>query len=183
MVLLLRKARHSPLKYPLPREAGRSFCDFSNVRNVNEGIAGSLQRFSAFFATSAFQRICAHIGNAEFAENAEQILLQFYVIDCMMTLPDEIERSFEIEVAEIDEENRMKYVSSIERNALKRGHDQGLSEGLRLGIEGMLESKFGAAGRKLLPQVNSLTEPAELQKFMRILKKANDLDKVRDYFA
>jgi hypothetical protein len=77
----------------------------------------------------------------------------------------------------------MKYVSSIERNALKRGHDQGLSEGLRLGIEGMLESKFGAAGRKLLPQVNSLTEPAELQKFMRILKKANDLDKVRDYFA
>jgi hypothetical protein len=87
---------------------------------------------------------------------------------------------------EFEEEVRMKYVTSFERLAtkegIKKGREEGRREGLLEGIEFVLESKFGAAGLKLMPKVRSLENVARLREFMRVVKDAAGLPSVRDYF-
>ena len=46
-------------------------------------------------------------------------------------------------------------------------------------IEAGLKDKFGAAGRKLLPQVRALQDNAKLRALARVLMKTDDLDAVR----
>jgi hypothetical protein len=112
----------------------------------------------------------------------EHVRLLVYVIDCMMTLPEEFERAFEADLAAFEEETQMKYVSSVERVILKREKEASHAEGLREGIADLLESKFGAPGLELLPKVESLRGLAELRKFAQFLKKAATLDELSAYF-
>ena len=46
-------------------------------------------------------------------------------------------------------------------------------------LEIALEAKFGASGRKLLPKVRALGSVVELRRFLRLLKKAVDIEQVR----
>jgi hypothetical protein len=112
----------------------------------------------------------------------ERIRLLFYVIDCMMTLPKELERAFQAELAVFEEEVQMKYVSSVERVILEREREAGLEEGLLEGITYILRAKFGAPGLELLPKAHALGGLAELRKFAQFLENAKTLSDVGAYF-
>ena len=108
-------------------------------------------------------------------------LLQF--VDWLMELPDEFRREFEFEMDAFEEEKTVKYITSFERSGIEKGLVKGREEGLREGIALLLESKFGPAGRKLLPRIQeSLAGISALRKFSRFLAKADTLNEVRAYF-
>lgn len=109
----------------------------------------------------------------------EDVRELFRLIDWIMTLPDDLEESFRIEIFDYEQEKNMPYLSSIERKALDRGREEGREEGLLDGIAILLETKFGKAARKLLPQVQALGTVAELRRFMRFLESTKSLDEVR----
>jgi len=79
------------------------------------------------------------------------------LIDWIMTLPDDLTEAFRNEVYQYEAENKMEYVTSIER----------------LGI---------AKGRKLMKKVETLQDITELQRFMKFSKKAATLGKANEYF-
>jgi hypothetical protein len=93
-----------------------------------------------------------------------------------MTLPDDLEEVFQTELHEFEEENAVPFVTSFERVGIKKGLRQGRLEGIKV----LLEVKFGAAGRRLLPKAKEL-DVDELQKLTHFLKKAETLDEVREY--
>jgi len=118
----------------------------------------------------------------------------FLVIDFIMALPEELEDGFWADVDRYEEENKMPYISSVERIGHKRGLEEGLEKGIEKGIEkgrreGLVESialdldaKFGAAGGKLLRKARQLETVAELRDLLRLLKTAETLAEVRQYF-
>jgi hypothetical protein len=99
----------------------------------------------------------------------------------MMELPDELRLRFESELAATKEEKTVEYISSIERSGIEKGRNEALVVTLET-IEMVLDARFGPSGAKLMPKVRRLGGLSELRKFVRLLKKADSLAEVREYF-
>lgn len=104
----------------------------------------------------------------------EQVLNLFAFLDWMLTLPLELEREFEVEVEKLEEEQRMKYVTSFERNARR--------ESLLEGIEVSLEVKFGSEGLNLLPEISQIYDIERLRTILVRIKTANSLSELRQIY-
>jgi hypothetical protein len=109
---------------------------------------------------------------------ADDIRELLRLVDWLMSLPEDLDDKFQTELYEIEEGETVPFVTSFERAGIKKG----LREGLLVGIEAILEVKFGLAGRKLMPLTGPL-DADELKKLTRFLKKAKTLDEVRDYLS
>ncbi|MBS3955691.1 MAG: hypothetical protein KGZ88_22350 [Methylomicrobium sp.] len=46
----------------------------------------------------------------------------------MMRLPEELEQKLWLEIETIEGENKMRYVTSVDQHAIKRGMEQGLKK-------------------------------------------------------
>jgi hypothetical protein len=100
----------------------------------------------------------------------------------MMALPDELEEDFCTDLDRIEEEeNKVRYVTSIERMGIEIGERQGERKGLLKGIAISLDSKFGPAQKKLLRKVRALPDVAALVRFMRFLSTADSVEEVREF--
>ena len=110
----------------------------------------------------------------------EDIVRLFRVIDWMMALPVELEQVFRIDLEEFEEPN-MRYVTSIERLALKDAKEETAREILLENIGLDLNIKFGSAGRKLMRRVKALPDADSLRRFNRFLKGTTTVDDVREY--
>ena len=69
----------------------------------------------------------------------QDILNLFHFIDWMLNLPKSVEQQFALELDEYEEQQKMRYVTSIERNGIEKGLEQGLEKGIVKGIEQGLE--------------------------------------------
>jgi hypothetical protein len=115
-------------------------------------------------------------------DNVRQL---FRLIDWLMTLPADLEELFLADIHQFEEENKVEWLSSIERRGYKKGMDEGEEkgkrEGLLEGVSFLLDSKFGAAGIRLSKKVRALKDLEELREFARFLKSAESIDEVREY--
>ncbi len=82
-----------------------------------------------------------------------EILELFRFIDWVLVLPEGLEAQLWTEVQQFAEEKRMRYVSSFERIAQKRGIEQGIEKGVGKGQARLL---------KLLIQQRFVDVPAEV---------------------
>src|SRR5262249_5840574 len=94
-------------------------------------------------------------------------------------LPEELEQQFRQDFEQFEEERRMPYVTSIERLARAEGLQQGREEGLVEAIAMALQTKFGAAGKRLLPRGRALGDVEKLRALTRKLLSAETLDEVK----
>jgi Domain of unknown function (DUF4351) len=72
-------------------------------------------------------RLIRHLYDRNYTRQA--ILNLFRFIDWMMRLPDDLEREWVAQVAQMEAERHMQYVSSVERFAMQKGEDKGRQEG------------------------------------------------------
>ncbi|MFA7242384.1 MAG: DUF4351 domain-containing protein [Sulfuricellaceae bacterium] len=81
----------------------------------------------------------------------QRILDLFAIVDWMMRLPDTLEQKLWENIEQIEGETRMRYITSVERLATKRGKQlgklegklEGILEGESLIIERLLAKRFG----------------------------------------
>jgi hypothetical protein len=64
----------------------------------------------------------------------KQVVELFRFIDWILASPEKYELQFDRAVKEIEEVDRMRYVTSIERRAIQRGREQELEQGLEQGV-------------------------------------------------
>ncbi len=111
--------------------------------------------------------------------SADDVRQLFRLLDWLMELPLALDGLFWNEVQQIQEDRKMPFITTPERI----GREQGLKAGLLLGIEGMLEVKFGEAGLQLLPVLRQLQDPGELEAALKAIKTAATLEELRRVYA
>ena len=82
----------------------------------------------------------------------------------------------------LEEENRMPYITSIERSGMERGLQQGRQEGLQEGIAAALAAKFGTSGKRLMARVREIRDVDELRALLQAIPSAETLKEIRDRF-
>ena len=107
--------------------------------------------------------------------SAKDVRKLLRLIDWLMELPEALAIRFRQEVATIQEEKKMPYVTSFERIARR--------EGLREGIEAALTIRFGDEGLKLMPEMQEVHSLAQLQAILRALTKGVSLEEIRTLTA
>ena len=123
--------------------------------------------------------------------NREQIVGLFRFVDWLMALPPELEHQFREELEQLEQEQKMPYLTSIERIGREEGRQEGrqeglqegLNEGLRAGlldgIELALRIKFGAASQDALPEIRQLTDLAAIRAVLAEIESSRTIDDVR----
>ncbi len=107
--------------------------------------------------------------------SADEVRELFRLLDWMLQLPEGLEEQFRQDMERFEEEQRMPYVTSIERLALKKGRAEGMVDTIAV----VLEAKFGAAGKRLVPRVRALGDVERLRALTRTLLSAASLDEVK----
>lgn len=122
--------------------------------------------------------------------NRKQIVGLFRFIDWLMALPPELARRFWEEVELFEQEQKMPYITSIERigreeglqEGLQEGRQEGLRQGLLDGIELALKIKFGAASEEIVPEIRDLTKLEVIRAVYAQIEMAQTLDDVRQVY-
>lgn len=105
-----------------------------------------------------------------------QVLELFRFIDWIMILTPELEANFQSEMMQYEEEQKMQYISNIERRWMKEGLEKGLEKGLEQGIEqGVEQSTREAIIEVLLLRFNEI--PANV---MHQLKNKKDISWLKE---
>lgn len=91
-----------------------------------------------------------------------------------MSLPEELEQEFWQEVIHLEEEQRMPYITSVERSGIRLGLLEGISLGLKL--------KFGNEGNSLLPEISEIRDVEQLRAILAGLETVNTLDGLRQIY-
>jgi hypothetical protein len=107
--------------------------------------------------------------------SAKDVRELFRLIDWLMELPPAVEDAFRKELDKIQEERRMPYVTSIER--LER------CDGIRLGIESLLQQRFGEDGLKLMPEIGAIYDQARLLAILKAIVTAANPEEVRQLWS
>ncbi len=103
-----------------------------------------------------------------------------------MSLPEALEQEFWRELQNFQEEQRMPYITSVERIGFQRGLEQGLEQMrqvLKEGIELVLEMKFGSSGLNLLPEISEIQDIDQLRTIHAALKTVNSVEELRQIYT
>ena len=96
-----------------------------------------------------------------------------------MTLPKELSERFDNELITIEEEQRMPYITSIERSGIERGIKQGIKQGIEQGIEQesfrskresiieVLETRFSEVPLELSAVLNEIEDLEFLKQLLK----------------
>jgi len=95
----------------------------------------------------------------------QRILDLFFVIDWMMQLPDRLKHQLWQNIQQLEQEQKMAYVSSIEEIGIQKGMQQGLSQGRQLGrqdgeataLQRLLTKRFGPLQPGLISTIEAAT--------------------------
>ncbi|MCC5899955.1 MAG: hypothetical protein JJU32_18815 [Phormidium sp. BM_Day4_Bin.17] len=89
----------------------------------------------------------------------QNILELFRLVNWIMTLPEELESSFNTEIAAFEEAEKMPYITPLERFAQKAGV---LTRG-REDILDILETRFGPVPSSVSDRINAIDDATELK--------------------
>ncbi len=117
----------------------------------------------------------------------QRIVDLFRVIDWMMKLPEEHDLRFRHTVATMEEELSVRYLTSIERLAIKEGMQQGMQKGIQQGVQQgearllgrLLERRFGELPPSVIERLASATE-AQIEAWADAVLRSQTLEQVFD---
>jgi hypothetical protein len=109
------------------------------------------------------------------------VLELYRFIDWLLELPKPQEQRFEAELTQYEEQEKMPYITHIERNSFERGVQQGLQQGVQQGevmvLKRQLTHRFGALPGWAIERLEKAT-PVELETWAERLLEESRLEDV-----
>ncbi len=113
----------------------------------------------------------------------EEIIRLFRFIDWIMFLPKELENSFQVELRNDEEANRMRYVTSIERLAKEEGIEEGVIQTHRENVIDNLTTRFEEVPTRVVEAVNKIDDIAVLKSLLRRAILVNSMAEFEEELA
>jgi hypothetical protein len=107
--------------------------------------------------------------------SAKDVRELFRLIDWLMELPPPLHTLFWQDVAKIQEEKRMPFITTPQR--------VGRCEGMSKGIESVLRVRFGNEGLKLMPGILEISDEELLEAILKACETAASPDEVRQLWS
>jgi hypothetical protein len=107
----------------------------------------------------------------------QEVLDLYEFIDWLLDLPEVLENAFLDELHDLEESTKMRYISSAERIGAKRGHEQGLQQGITLLLRRQLRRRFGDLPVWVETRLQEGT-PSQLEQWAEQLLDADTLEAV-----
>jgi hypothetical protein len=95
----------------------------------------------------------------------------------VLTLPEGLENQLWTEVQQFDEERRMRYVSSFERIAQKKGMEKGIGQGEAQLLRALVQQRFGLIPPEIAARIED-GRPEQLERWALRILNAASLDDV-----
>ncbi len=108
--------------------------------------------------------------------SAEDVRQLFRVVDWLLELPATFQGEFQESLYTWEETMRMPYITSVERWGIEKGRREGFLESLAA----VLESRFGASGKRLMSKVRDVPDDNKLKALLRTAAAAESLKEIRD---
>ncbi len=108
----------------------------------------------------------------------ETLYAIYRFIEWIMELPDELEDQLYYEIKEMEEEQKMTYITLAERKGIQKGK----VEGLQQAILAVLEVKFGEAGLAYTNSVKNIDNLDVLENLLRKIEKTDNADQLNAIF-
>ncbi|MFC1706679.1 transposase, partial [Planctomycetota bacterium] len=106
----------------------------------------------------------------------EKVLELFRLIDWLMALPEELERTYTREILCHEEETHMPYITSFERLGRKDGRGEDRLDGCRESMVELLEARFGDVPTSVVEAVRSVAGLSALDQVLRHAVQAASLE-------
>ena len=97
----------------------------------------------------------------------EQIRNLFRFIEWMMALPQEIQQEFKIEVKRLEEDKKMPFITSFERDGIEQGLKEGSLQTSRKDISKVLEVRFSAVPDNVTATLDGIEDTTWLEQLLR----------------
>ncbi len=114
----------------------------------------------------------------------QDVIRLFSFMDWVMHLPEELSRRFWDDLTAYEENQKMPYVTSVEKIGIKKGIQQGMQQGMLLDAQEMLtellEERFGGIDANLRERIKSIESRETLKKLFRQGLRAKSLDEFQD---
>ena len=111
----------------------------------------------------------------------EDILELFRFIDWLMVLPETLENQFETTLQQFEQEEKMPYITHIERKGIQQGLQQGMQQGMQQGevfiLKRLLKRRFGELPIQFEQRLNEASTN-ELENWAEHILSANCLEDV-----
>jgi len=117
--------------------------------------------------------------------NKQDIIKIFKLIDRMMGLPVELQKSFNETVKVYEEERKMPLLSRMEEMAIEQGIERGIERGTlqnaRESIVTVLRFRLGELPPSLVETLNNQTELPKLKQLLEIALAVNSLEEFEQH--
>ena len=113
----------------------------------------------------------------------QQVIDLFSVLDWMMRLPEQLKRSLWHNIEVLEEQEKMRYVTSVEQIGIEKGMLQGLTQGRAEGeayaLRRLLQKRFGPLPEDVLTRLHT----ASVDELEHWLDQALDAESLAGVFA
>ncbi|MBL8399596.1 DUF4351 domain-containing protein, partial [Accumulibacter sp.] len=109
----------------------------------------------------------------------QRIIDLFVVLDWMMRLPEPLAQELWQNIDLLEEQEQMRYVSSVERIGIEKGREQGLQQGEALALQRLLRKRFGA----IPPEISARIAAASLSEIEGWFDQAIEAGRIDEVFG
>jgi hypothetical protein len=107
----------------------------------------------------------------------------FRLVDWMMTLPNELQQSFEEQVRRYQEERQMPLLSRMELRAMQEGIEQGALQNARESVVEVLEIRFEVVPPELIEAINEIDDTSFLKELHRQAIALDSLEAFQEFLS
>ena len=101
----------------------------------------------------------------------QDVLELFRFIDWVMVLPEALEVDFEQTLLAYEEEQKMQYITQLERRAIQQGIEQGIEQGIiqeaQEAVLEVLRTRFEAVPQTIITKLQNIGNPTKLRLLLK----------------